>query len=292
MGGDQAALGYEALAYLNQMQMAYQDIGKNCSVGVLPSLQNVEMESFRRLKRDNETDRQAIARIGCVRLRTDGQAADFTRHLEAGLNLADLYCDDYFRRIAMHKQMRQFGRSTTNDVGTAASVGLGLAKAGSVLTGGAGALFGLADGLFRNYDNAFVVEPDLGKLLNLVRTAQNLMKASLRKTPPSSFLQANEGITAYAQICSYAGMDNLLNAAITEGSKPETIAETVKRFQTTAADLNKPASVREAEKIEATNEGLKRQKAALDEQKKLEDELKKAKAPADPAASDGQAKSQ
>src|SRR4030095_8451940 len=100
------------------------------------------------------------------------------------LLLSDLYCDDYFRRIADHKQKRQFGRSTTNDIGTAASVALGLASAGSIVTGGAGAAFGLADNLFRNYDAAFVVEPNLGKMLRLVKTAQSATRSSFY---PESF---------------------------------------------------------------------------------------------------------
>lgn len=50
MGGDQAALGIESLVYLNELQRAYvTDTG--CIMHSLPSLQNVESESYRRLKK-------------------------------------------------------------------------------------------------------------------------------------------------------------------------------------------------------------------------------------------------
>lgn len=286
MGGDQAALGIESLVYLNELQRAYvTDTG--CIMHSLPSLQNVESESYRRLKKPGESDLETAARLGCVRFRTGNVGpGDFKTHLNAGLGLADLYCDDYFRRITLRKQTRQFGRSTTNDVGTAASVGLGLASAGSVITGGAGALFGLADGIFRNYDAAFVVEPDLGKMLDLVKSAQGTMRESFKTSPPASFAEANAGITAYAQLCSYAGMDDLLNVALEAGSDPETIEEAVARFQTTATGLNRTKEEKDAAALEAQVSALERQKAARERKKALEEELRQSEQPTETEATE------
>ena len=282
MGGDQAALGIESVVYLNELQRAYvKDTG--CVIASLPSLQNVEAESFRRLKKGGETDLETAARLGCVRFQTNNVTADhFKAHLQAGLGLADLYCDDYFRRIAVRKQTRQFGRSTTNDVGTAASVGLGLASAGSMLTGGAGALFGLADGIFRNYDTAFVVEPDLGKMLDLVKTAQGSMRDSFKTNPPASYAEANAAITSYAQLCSYAGMDDLLNVALEAGSDSETLDQVVERFQSTAGGLNKSKEEKKAAKIQADVAALEQQKALLERKKTLEEELRNSQTPPEP----------
>ena len=279
MGGDQAALGIESLVYLNELQRAYVS-DTDCVMNALPSLQSVESESFRRLKKPGESDLETAARLGCVRFnKKNVNADDFKAHLAAGLGLSDLYCDDYFRRITLRKQTRQFGRSTTNDVGTAASVGLGLASAGSVLTGGAGALFGLADGIFRNYDAAFVVEPDLGKMLDLVKSAQGEMRESFKEGPPASYAEANAGITAYAQLCSYAGMDDLLNTALEAGSNPETIEEAVARFQTTASGLNQTKEEKDAAALEAQVRALERQKALRDRKKELEEVLRQPEQP-------------
>lgn len=280
MGSDQAALGAEAPTYLNELQNAYEQ-GAGCFMNAVPSLQNVESEPFRRMKQPGESDAAAVARLGCLRLK-QGTPEDAKRHLKSGMNLANTYCDDYFRRIAVRKQTRQFGRSTTNDVGTATSVGLGLAKAGSILTGGAGALFGLADGIFRNYDAAFIVEPDLGKMLNLVKTAQRTLNDEFDENPPTTYAEANSAIAAYAQLCSYVGMDNLLNAAVEAGSTPETIEEAVARFQTTASGLNKSDEEKAADALEAQVTALERQKAALERKKALEEELQQAQQPTEP----------
>ena len=236
MGSDQAQLGIEALAYLNELQRAYVNEKNGCVINAVPSLQNVEGESFRRMKGSGKSDYAASESLGCIRF-AKGESADFKRHMGAGFALADLYCDDYFRRIAVRKQTRQFGRSTTNDVGTAASAALGLATAGSIATGGAGVLFGLLDGIYRNYDAAFVVEPDLGKMLKLVKTAQTSMRAAYEQDAPTSFADANGAITSYAQLCSYAGMDNLLNVALDDGSKRKTIEEAVKEMMGTSSRI-------------------------------------------------------
>lgn len=266
MGGDQAALGMESVVYLNELQRAYILDRGNCVLDAVPSLQNAQSESFRRLKRPGESDAQAAKRLGCLRFRTsDVGQDDYTRHLKAGLALADLYCDDYFRRIAVRKQTRQFGRSTTNDVGTAASAALGLATAGSVVTGGAGVLFGLLDGIYRNYDAAFVVEPDLGKMLDLVKTAQTQFRDNVTEAPPASFADANSAITAYAQLCSYAGMDELLNVALEAGSDPETIEQVVARFQTAGSRQESARETKKAEELEAKLQALQRQRAAQEQ---------------------------
>lgn len=270
MGGDQAALGVESLAYLNELQRAYV-IDHGCIMTAVPSLQNAESESFRRIRRPGETEAHVARRLGCIRFRSEGvEQQHVSRHLRSGLALADLYCDDYFRRIAVRKQTRQFGRSTTNDMGTATSAALGLASAGSILTGGAGVLFGLMDGIYRNYDAAFVVEPDLGKMLDLVKTAHSELREALEGRPPASFADANSAITAYAQLCSYAGMDELLNVALEAGSDPETIEQVVTRFQTAGSRQESSREAKKAEELEAKLQALERQRAAQEKIDALE----------------------
>lgn len=270
MGGDQAALGMESLVYLNELQQAYV-VDNSCFMTANPSLQNAQSEPFRRLKQAGETDGQTAARLGCVRFRDNPTAQSLLPHLKAGFALADLYCDDYFRRIAVRKQTRQFGRSTTNDVGTAASAGLGLAAAGSVVTGGAGVLFGLLDGIYRNYDTAFVVEPDLGKMLDLVKTAQGQFRENTALNLPTTYADANASITAYAQLCSYAGMDDLLNVALEAGSDPATLEEVVTRFQTAGARQAAQKETRKAEELEARLQALQRQRNAQQQIDALEE---------------------
>lgn len=228
MGADPSEIGYEAQALINEMRLAY--VEQSGCAAVVPSVQNTEKESYRRIK--------GSGGFSCVRFAAEGEAKITPqRYYEAGTALSDIYCDDYFRRIAEHKQKRQFGRSTTNDVGTAASAGLGLASAGSILTGGIGAMFGLADNLFRNYDSAFVVEPNLGKMLKLIKTAQALHKSTVTPANLTSFFQAHRAVTDYAQQCSYVGMDALLDRAIETGTTSMTISDTITAFQNSSETI-------------------------------------------------------
>lgn len=259
MGADPSEVGYEAQALINEMRLAYvEDPGCNA---IAPSVQNTEKESYQRLRKSTA---DALKGFHCVRFRTPGnELLEPQRYYEAGLALSDIYCDDYFRRIAEHKQKRQFGRSTTNDVGTAASAALGLASAGSVLTGGIGTAFGLADNLFRNYDSAFIVEPNLGKMLKLIKTAQSTLKSG----QPDSFrnyFEAHRAVTEYAQLCSYVGMDTLLDRAIESGTDAITIESSVAAFQTSKERQVLKREQEKARLAEETLEAVRRQRAAAE----------------------------
>ena len=215
MGADASEIGYEAQALVNEMRLAYDETAC-ASAAIPPSYQNTQSEKYRRLHKSPS----ARAMLNCVRFRQPNEATITPkRYFESGILLSDIYCDDYFRRIALHKQTRQFGRSATNDIGTAASAALGLASAGSIATGGIGAAFGLADNLFRNYDAAFVVEPNLGKLLRLVKTAQSATRGSYAPETFQSFVEAQRAVADYAQNCSYVGMADLLDRAIEQGTQ-------------------------------------------------------------------------
>jgi len=267
MGADPTQIGYEAQALINQMRKAYVEKA-DCNE-IRPSVQNTETEAYRRLEK---------SKFSCVTF-IESTNPSFTpaQYYEAGLLLSDLYCDDYFRRIADHKQKRQFGRSTTNDIGTAASVALGLASAGSIVTGGAGAAFGLADNLFRNYDAAFVVEPNLGKMLKLVKTAQQSTKERTEAANLTSYFEAHRAIADYSQHCSYVGMDALLDRAIEEGTKAATVDDSVTKFQTASERRDLQIEEEKARLEEEKLKAIQRQDTAKKAAKAVQD------TPAEPA---------
>lgn len=174
------------------------------------------------------------ARFECIRFRT---AADFANegensrdlykaavldHLEAGFALSDFYCDTFFRRIALRSSSRKFARSGANDVGAAVSATLGLTAAGSAVTGGVGAGFGLIDSFFRNYDEAFLVASDLPNLENAVIRAQTEYREKLDHAKITSFPSATTAILRYAYFCSFTGMRGLINEKL-EGRKDLTL---------------------------------------------------------------------
>lgn len=143
-------------------------------------------------------------------------------YLNSGMALTDYYCDIFFDRISERTAKRQFSRGTVNDVGAAVSAVLGLASAGSGVTGGIGAGFGLLDSGIQNYDQAFVVDADLPALQKLVRAEQEKLRSNTfdddkeNGTTPKSYQEAAIQIMRYANTCSFTGMRGLLTQSMLE----------------------------------------------------------------------------
>ena len=242
------------------MRLAYDEMTcTNETTTISPSLQNREKEGYAALG----------SGLNCVRL---SQSAGITpwQYYQAGTALSDIYCDDYFRRIALHKQKRQFGRSATNDVGTAASAAMGLANAGSAITGGVGTAFGLLDSLFRNYDAAFVVEPNLGRMMDLVKTAQAAHRERWEEAAVTDFYVAHRAINGYAVHCSYVGMQKLLDRAIEEGTEAASIEDTVTRFQNAAERMELQLAEERARIAEERANALQREQDARQRAEELQ----------------------
>lgn len=141
-----------------------------------------------------------------------GQTVDMRRYLNAGFALSDIYCDEFFRDAEESQRRRRYGRAITNDVGTAITTILGLANAGQDLVTGAAAGFGFGDSLWRNYDEAFVVSPDLSNVRSLVLAAQDVFrKRTYEQELPGDYSSAQSVILRYANQCSTLGMQSLLN---------------------------------------------------------------------------------
>lgn len=136
--------------------------------------------------------------------------------VEAGMTLSDYYCDDFFRRANSGARHRRFARNTTNDVGGMIATILGLAKAGSGVTGGAAAGFSFADSGFRNYDESFMVDADLSKMRRMVLAAQDRMRKEFYTNAPKTMFAAESSIMRYAGLCSFLGMQDLLNESVSE----------------------------------------------------------------------------
>lgn len=89
---------------------------------------------------------------------------------------------------------------------------LGLANAGEDIVTGVAAGFGFGDSLWRNYDEAFVVAPDLSNVRALVLAAQDVFrKRTYEQELPTDYATAQSVILRYANQCSTLGMQSLLN---------------------------------------------------------------------------------
>lgn len=140
-------------------------------------------------------------------------------YMAAGYSVSDFYCRRFFDKTDEAYRRRSFGRATTNDVGTVVQTVLGLANAGKSLITGVGAATGLSDSIWRHYDTAFLISADLGNVEGLVDAEkQNLRTRTLAKDAvlPSDWSTAQSAIMQYAKLCSFIGMQRLLNKSTTE----------------------------------------------------------------------------
>jgi hypothetical protein len=281
MEADPTELGAESIVLQNELALAYTrarpiDLEKEEDAELCrftqPSFQEQNKHPYARHteRRDDGSSPDGYYRgkdkFKCVYLRHKASDKEVKNHLLAGLALSDLYCDTYFRRIARRWNERLFLRNTTNDVGAAISAVLGLAKAGSGITGGVGAAFGLADGAFRNYDNVFVVSPDLPAMQKLVKEHQSDLREAFLADAPTDYYSAQSKIIEYASLCSYTGMKGLLNQAVDQTINDlrgtEGVRTAVVSAATTADAQRRAIAEKRATEAEGELAAVRREKAA------------------------------
>jgi hypothetical protein len=155
----------------------------------------------------------------CRKFSTDLDPTQVVHFMNAGMTLSDYYCDLFFRQANASARQRRFGRNVSNDVGGAIATALGLAGAASGVVGGVAAGFSFADSSFRNYDESFMVDADLSKMRRLVLSAQDNMKLGINANPPRTVFAAESKIIRYAGLCSFLGMQDLLNESVGEKTR-------------------------------------------------------------------------
>jgi hypothetical protein len=265
MEADPAEVGVEGLIFINELARAYETGTKDslpfCDK-VQPSYQESGKHSYRRYdtrKSDGSVDTRTEQRFGCLvfkKIGNDPAGKELVlNHLRAGFALSDLYCKNFFRRVATNTQKRGFARNNVNDVGTAVAAILGLAKSSSGVAGGIGAGFGLADNVFRTYDQQFLISPDFAYVQKRVLTEQANFALSKYKEPPTNYFDASIAISDHANLCSYVGMKRLINDSLSTQSdqKSLSVEETAARFIVAAETVSKAAADERARREEEKN---------------------------------------
>jgi hypothetical protein len=257
MASDDAELGFEGLVYQNELSLAYVRFDANenklCDA-FLPSFQEKDKWSYSRYNKPGKTTADQFRCVHFRRLEPGEEGVQqIARHVQAGLALSKLYCENYFDRISLHVGKRTFWQALTNDAGAAISAVLGLSNAGVKVTSGVGVGFGLADGIFRNYNGQFVVGPDLAIVRNAVLAAQTDKRTSILGNMPTNFADANTAILEHAKTCSFLGMKGLINdrVATSPTSSRQALVEYVAKFQITQEDIEKEVAAKRKAQEEA-----------------------------------------
>ncbi|MEH3101332.1 hypothetical protein [Sphingomonas adhaesiva] len=142
---------------------------------------------------------------------------EIKRYLAAGFGLTDIYCDRFFRETNASMRRRKFGRALTNDVGTAVGSVLGLiTTVPKAVVSGTTAITGGLDSTWRNYDDSFVVAPELESIRALVLAAQDeyRLRTYRDESLPTDYMTARSVVVRYAGLCSFLGMKALLNQSV------------------------------------------------------------------------------
>jgi hypothetical protein len=240
MAADPPVLGIEGIALATQLSKAYTRLdGDEARVCQNLQLGYQERRAIQTARYKPNKDGQ-VAEFRCVAFKADPKPDEVKRHVQAGLALTDYFCANFFERIAEHAGKRRFARNTTNDVGALVSTVLGLASAGSGVTGGIGAGFGLADSGWRNYDENFLVSADLPVLQRHVFSEQALFRKDLKY--PDNYFDGTNMILRYANLCSFVGMKSLLVKAMEDKTKDneksiETPKERLELVRKTSSDF-------------------------------------------------------
>jgi len=143
-------------------------------------------------------------------------------YIQAGLSLANRYCDEFFTKLAIAQAKLNFLQSDTASFGGLVSTIMGLAQAGSAATGGVGALFGFSNAVFDNYNSAFLIAPNIAAAHDLVRRAQQKAEIEILKSNPTTltFFAAERLLNDYVQLCNVNGIKRLVSEA-TSRCQPE-----------------------------------------------------------------------
>lgn len=209
MASDPPLLGVEGIALATELSRAYVKLTEQ-DKGICDKLKLGYQERRSTHVSKYKMDKNGIIKdFQCIGFREVDEGGENVKlHVRSGLALSDYFCTNFFDRISEHSGKRRFARNTTNDVGTMVSTVLGLASAGSGLTGGVGAGFGLLDSSWRNYDENFLVSADLPTLRRLVLSEQAKFRDTL--VMPDNYPDATNVILRYADLCSFVGMKGLL----------------------------------------------------------------------------------
>lgn len=136
-------------------------------------------------------------------------------YVEAGIALTNLYCRNWFHRVS--DKERGLGLSTQNinvirDLGT---VALGLGGASSAVVTGYGALNTAYSGLQENFSSALLTAPAQRrvqvKILEMLDSAAWVLRADALEY---TFLKAFDRLSGYADICTFATVQDAINDAI------------------------------------------------------------------------------
>jgi hypothetical protein len=113
---------------------------------------------------------------------------------------------------------RNFARDTVSDIQTLVNSILTFSGAGDIAVGVTGAALGTVEGGFGNFDNAFLVAPDMAEVRELIASARGEFRSRYRTSEqlPPNYEAARSVIEGYAGLCSFTNMRRMISVSMQE----------------------------------------------------------------------------
>lgn len=131
--------------------------------------------------------------------------------LQAGMTLTDLLCQDYFNVGLTRHKHRDYARAVVNDTNGLVTAIMGLTGAGSMATGIVSSSFSYANSTTLNFERNYLVSLDIASTQSLVQRAMAAAAKQNTDKPPKTYYAAERALTRYASLCTFTGMQALLN---------------------------------------------------------------------------------
>lgn len=205
----------DEIAYINGLREAFDlrgDPASGCYDGA--NLQYFRPKLEQGYQEHSPEQENLLDTKKCVKFKEDPDNNAIRHYLESGFGLTDLYCQRYFVIAAESTRKRQFGRDMGSAGDALVNAVLTAASVGSIPLSIANSSFEAYDQTYQNIDTAFLVTPELDNIRRLVHAEQDSFRKGVFKDQPATFQGARSRIERYAGLCSFVGMQQLVNKSI------------------------------------------------------------------------------
>jgi hypothetical protein len=154
---------------------------------------------------------------------TDAACNDFIRgFFEAGVNLTNMVCEQYFTRAEVSQDLRQMALKDANTGKTLVTALQGIFNLSGTAIATTAVSLDFLTSLNDNYDNTVLVSPDIGLFSETVKTYmgksyQTLVSQTFSVAPGQtgfSYFLAERALLQYASYCTPLGLKNILNDSL------------------------------------------------------------------------------
>lgn len=186
-----------------------------------PTLSDKHVKEFASVGIDSE---QIVAKAGTFRHALKASSASPSdpalalTYMDTGVTVADIYCERYFRRLAVQHADQKAGRGALNIADAATSGILGATGAAADTISIVSVLFSAGEAQYENIDAAYLVSPNISFVERLVTEArQTLYQEIVSDGGPKNYAQAERRLIAYHKLCTFNGVNRLVDEAIAAG---------------------------------------------------------------------------